>query len=40
VGKQIAPGDWLHSREALRRSEAAARAYAPLHAWLRDELCR
>jgi len=40
VGKRVAPGEWLHSREALRRSEAAARAYAPLHAWLRDELCR
>jgi uncharacterized protein (TIGR02453 family) len=39
VGKRLAPGDWLHSREALRRSEAAMRAYAPLHAWLRDELC-
>jgi len=40
VGKRIVPGAWLHSREALRRSEAAARAYAPLHTWLRDELCR
>lgn len=40
IGKRIAPGPWLHSGEALRRSEAAARAYAPLHAWLRDELCR
>ena len=40
VGKKVAPGAWLHSGEALRRSEAAARAYAPLHAWLRDELCR
>ena len=33
------PATWLHTREALDRSEAAARAYAPLHAWLRDELC-
>jgi len=40
MGKRIGPGAWLHSREALRRSESAARAYAPLHAWLRDELCR
>jgi uncharacterized protein (TIGR02453 family) len=39
VGKTIKPAGWLHSKEALERSEAAARAYAPLHAWLRDELC-
>jgi uncharacterized protein (TIGR02453 family) len=39
VGKRVKPGGWLHSREALDRSEAAARAYAPLHAWMRDELC-
>ena len=39
VGKRIKPGSWLHSRDALSRSESAARAYAPLHAWLRDELC-
>jgi uncharacterized protein (TIGR02453 family) len=39
VGKRMKPGAWLHSREALKRSEAAARSYAPLHAWLRDELC-
>lgn len=39
AGKRSTPGKWLHSREALGRSEAAARAYAPLHAWLRDELC-
>ena len=32
-------GPWLHQRDALDRSEAAFRAYAPLHAWLRDELC-
>ena len=37
--KKAKPGAWLHTREALDRSEAAARAYAPLHAWLRDELC-
>jgi len=24
---------------ALGRAETAARAYAPLHAWMRDELC-
>ena len=39
VSKKAKPGPWLHSRGALDRSEAAARAYAPLHAWLRDELC-
>ena len=39
VGKESSPGAWLHSREALRRSLAMARAYAPLHAWLRDEIC-
>ena len=39
VGKRMKPGAWLHSREALRRSEAVTRSYAPLHAWLRDELC-
>jgi uncharacterized protein (TIGR02453 family) len=39
VGRRLTPGAWLHSREALARSEAVARAYAPLHAWLRDELC-
>jgi uncharacterized protein (TIGR02453 family) len=39
VGKTVKPARWLHSKEALDRSEAAARAYAPLHAWLRDELC-
>ena len=39
VGKTYKPGGWLHSKEALERSETVARAYAPLHAWLRDELC-
>ena len=34
------PGPWVHTREALDRSEEMARSYAPLHAWLRDELCR
>jgi uncharacterized protein (TIGR02453 family) len=38
--KKTKTGPWLHTREAVDRSEAAARAYAPLHAWLRDELCR
>ena len=39
VGKRTKPARWLHTPEALERSEAAARAYAPLHAWMRDELC-
>jgi uncharacterized protein (TIGR02453 family) len=39
VGKTVKPAGWLHTREALERSEAMARAYAPLHSWLRDELC-
>ena len=39
VAKSVKPAAWLHSKEALDRSEAAARAYAPLHAWMRDELC-
>ncbi len=39
VGKKYKPAAWLHSAEALDRSEAAARAYAPLHQWLRQELC-
>lgn len=39
VARHAKPAAWLHSIEALDRSEAAFRAYAPLHAWLRDELC-
>jgi uncharacterized protein (TIGR02453 family) len=39
VGKWLKPARWLYSRAALERSEGAARAYAPLHAWMRDELC-
>ena len=40
VAKSVKPGGWLHSAEALDKSEAAARAYAPLHVWMRDELCK
>jgi uncharacterized protein (TIGR02453 family) len=40
VGKTQKPGAWLHVREALEKSEAMARAYAPLHCWMRDELCK
>ena len=39
VLKKARPAAWLHTPEALDRSETIARAYAPLHAWLRDELC-
>jgi uncharacterized protein (TIGR02453 family) len=40
VSRTIKCGPWLFTEESLDRSEEAARAYAPLHAWLRDELCR
>ena len=40
VAKSMKPAAWLHAKEALDKSEAAARAYAPLHAWMRDELCK
>ena len=40
AAKAVKSGAWLFTTEALDRSEAAARAYAPLHAWLRDDLCR
>jgi uncharacterized protein (TIGR02453 family) len=39
VTKPTKPAGWLHTKEALDRSEAAFRAYAPLHCWMRDELC-
>ena len=39
VTKTLKPGPWLFTREALEKSEALARAYAPLHAWMRDDLC-
>jgi hypothetical protein len=39
VGKRWKPAAWLHKPEALDRTEAVARAYAPLHAWMRAELC-
>jgi uncharacterized protein (TIGR02453 family) len=38
VSKSQRPGSWLHSEEALDRAETAAKAYAPLHRWLRSEL--
>ena len=40
VVKRSRPAAWLHTAQALDRAEAVARAYAPLHAWMRDELCR
>lgn len=39
VVKKAKPARWLHGEEALDRAEAAARGYAPLHAWMREELC-
>jgi uncharacterized protein (TIGR02453 family) len=39
VIKKARPGAWVHTAEALHRAEAVARAYAPLHAWIREELC-
>ena len=32
------PEAWLHDATALDRFEEVARAYAPLHLWMRDEL--
>ena len=40
VGRAQKPGAWLYTAEVLDRAEAAATAYAPLHAWLRDEVCK
>ena len=40
VGRTQKAGAWLHSAEVLDKAEAAAKAYAPLHAWLRDEVCK
>ena len=37
--KRAKPAAWLHTRDALDRAEQVARAYAPLHAWMREELC-
>ncbi len=39
VVKRAKPAAWLHTDEALDRSESVARAYAPLHAWMRAGLC-
>jgi uncharacterized protein (TIGR02453 family) len=38
VAKSQKPGAWLHTREALDRAVAAARGYAPVHAWLKSEV--
>jgi uncharacterized protein (TIGR02453 family) len=38
--RTVGSGAWVQTREALERSEEMARGYAPLHRWLRDELCR
>lgn len=39
AARRVKPAPWLYTREALERSVTALRAYAPLHAWMRDELC-
>ena len=39
VIRKAKPGAWLHTEEALDRAEAVARAYLPLHVWMREELC-
>ncbi len=38
VSKAQKPAAWVHSEELLDRAEAAARAYAPVHEWLRTEV--
>lgn len=38
VTKAMKPQAWLHTEEAVDKLATAARAYAPLHAWLRTEL--
>ena len=38
VAKSQKPAAWLHDAGALDQFEAVARAYAPLHLWMRDEL--
>ena len=39
VMQTLKGGDWLEGPELLDKAEAAARAYAPLHDWLRTHLC-
>ncbi|MBS2021525.1 MAG: DUF2461 domain-containing protein [Deltaproteobacteria bacterium] len=39
AGNEHKPGAWLYTSECADRAEEAHKAYAPLHAWLRDELC-
>jgi uncharacterized protein (TIGR02453 family) len=38
VGRSHKPGAWVSTPELLDRAETAARAYAPLHDWIRHEL--
>ena len=38
ASKSMKPAAWVHTEELLDRAEEAARAYAPLHRWLREEL--
>ena len=38
VAKSQKPPKWLHDSEGAEQIELVARAYAPLHCWMRDEL--
>jgi uncharacterized protein (TIGR02453 family) len=38
VSRTHKPGAWVSTPELLDKAETAARAYAPLHAWLREEV--
>ena len=39
ASKAMKPGAFLYTAELADRAEEIAKAYLPLHAWLRDELC-
>jgi len=39
VGQSLKGGEWLETSELLDKAESAARAYAPLHDWLRAHIC-
>jgi len=39
LAQTLPGGAWVQTAELLDKAEAAARAYAPLHVWLRDQLC-
>lgn len=39
AARTMKPGGYLYTGELADRAEEIAKAYLPLHAWLRDELC-